>query len=129
MKISETQGIKCLVFLKFHFHYVCLSFIGNKTVLQAWPVTSNNNESNNKQKNTKIFCWMGHLLHCSDYLDISEGGGGGGGERERGGYQDGPISAYNQLPFFCLISSPICLLYRVVHDFVQKALFSEMHAN
>ena len=40
-------------------------------------------------------------------------------------YQDGPTSAYNQVPF-CLICSPICLLYRVIQDFVQKAQLSEI---
>ena len=48
------------------------------------------------------------------------GGGGGCGR----GYQNGPISAYNQVAFFfCLMCSPICLLYRVIQDFVQKVLF------
>ena len=52
------------------------------------------------------------------------GGGGGRG----GGYQDGPISAYNQVSVFYLMSSPICLLYRVIEEFLQKALFSEIQA-
>ena len=39
-----------------------------------------------------------------------------------------PIPAYNQVPMFCLMCNPICLLYLVIQDFVQKDLFSEIHA-
>ena len=45
---------------------------------------------------------------------------GGGG----GGYQERHISAFYQVPFFCLMCGLICLLYRVIQDFVQKAEFS-----
>ena len=30
--------------------------------------------------------------------------------------------------FLCLMYNPICLLYRVIQDFMQKALFSEIQA-
>ena len=38
------------------------------------------------------------------------------------GYQERPISAYNQDPIFWLLCSPIRLLYHVIQDFVQKFL-------
>ena len=41
------------------------------------------------------------------------------------GYQDWPISAYNQVPLFCLMCVPMFLRFRVIQDFVQKAIFSE----
>ena len=45
-----------------------------------------------------------------------------------GGYKDRPISAYNLVPIFCLICSPIWLLQHAIQDFVQKVIFSEIHA-
>ena len=37
-----------------------------------------------------------------------------------------PISAYNQVPFFFLMCSPICVLCLVIQDFIQEALFSKI---
>ena len=59
---------------------------------------------------------------------MAEGGGGGGGGGE------GRVSRWDcfciqpSSDYFCLMGSPICLLYLVMQDFVQKALFSEIRA-
>ena len=49
--------------------------------------------------------------------------GGGGGVSKCAYFCMQPSSN-----FICLVYSPICLLYRVIHDFVQKVLFSAIQA-
>ena len=48
---------------------------------------------------------------------------GGGGGVKKGYFCIQPSSN-----MFCLMCSPICPLYRVIQDFVQKALFPEIQA-
>ena len=43
-----------------------------------------------------------------------------------GGIKMGLFLHITKFQFFYLMCSPICLLYRVIQDLVQKALFSEI---
>ena len=63
------------------------------------------------------------IKYIALYLLAKNGGWGGGGVPKWAYFCIQPSSN-----FICPMYSPICLLYRVIQDFVQKAPFPEIQA-